>query len=475
MKNIDRKKILLVNPSGEFKTPILPLGLASIAAYLKDKHKDVEIAVIDAWAENLGFEELKKGVFQAQADIVGIYMLSPRYDDAKATIEACRKALPNSLIIAGGPHPSALPIESLKNIPQLDICVIGEGEITMSELVKGYPLSAIDGIAYRENQEIKITKPRESIKDLDALPLPARELFPLKKYRTHPPYGRKNPYFNVITSRGCPYQCAFCSKDVFKLTYRARSPQKVCDEIEELIKKYGAKEIQFYDDDFTLNMQRAGEICDEIIKRGIKIIWSCITRVDLVNEDLLRKMRQAGCWLILYGVESGDQKILDAVKKGYTIEQVISAFEMTRKVGIKTSAHFMVGFPDETQKTIQDTVNLIKKIKPDFIGGGVLIVYPGSSLFKLVQAGKYPGKLRTLNEGEDLTGIRITSTHIKGKYTVFEDNLTFEQLRTAVQKTNREFYLRPQYILQSLKNIRSFSDLGYYLKGGLAIIKSVTG
>ena len=470
-----KSKILLVNPPGEFKTPVLPLGLASIAAYLKDKDKNIEIAVIDAWAEDLGFEELKNRVSQTRADIIGIYMISPLYDKGKKTIEVCRKTLPNSLIIAGGPHPSALPQETLKDIPQLDICAIGEGEVTMYELVRAVEkkslLSEIDGIAFRKDNEIIITKPRALIKKLDDLPFPARELFPLEKYKIHPPYGRKNPSFTILNSRGCPFQCAYCSKGVYQDAYRARSPEKVCDEIEGLIKKYGAKEIQFYDDDFTLDMRRAEKICDEILRRGIKIYWSCITRVDLVNENLLKKMKKAGCWLIAYGVESGNQKILDAINKGFTVKQIISAFEATKRIGLTTVCYFMIGLPGDTKETIRDTLDLVKKIRPDFISCSILIAYPGSRLFKLIQQGKYQGKLRILTKRENLAG----SYFGKGNYTVFEDNLTFEELRRIAQKTNREFYLRPGYIFQTLKNIRSFSNLRHYLRGGLEMVKSLIG
>ena len=309
----NKKMVLLVNPPGELKNSILPLGLASIAAYLRNN--DIDVRAIDALVEELNFKEFEDRVSQGGADIIGIYMTSPRYGEGKRACEACKKALPNSVIIAGGPHPSALPAETLQEIPQLDICGIGEGEITMLELVKAIennaPLSQIDGIAFRDKNtgEIIITKPRDFIKNLDDIPFPARDLFPLKKYKTLPPYGRKSPYFTTITSRGCPFNCAYCSKDVFRNIFRARSPKNVVDEIEELISKYHAQEIQFYDDDFTLDMKRAEEICDEILRRGIKIRWSCLTRVDLVNENLLKKIKKAGCWMIAYGVESGNQKI----------------------------------------------------------------------------------------------------------------------------------------------------------------------
>ncbi len=463
-----KNKILLVNPPGEFKTPVLPLGLASISAYLKSKDENINISVIDAWAEDLRFEEIASRVAQSRADIVGVYVVSPLYNKGRKTIEACRRALPHALIIAGGPHPSALPEETLKDIPQLDICAIGESELTMYELVQGLPLPIINGIAYRDGNEIRLTKPREYIKNLDELPFPARDLFPLEKYKIHPPYGRKNPYFSVITSRGCPFRCSYCSKDVFRFNYRAMSPQRVCDEIAELIAKYGAKEIHFYDDDFTLNMQRAEEICDEILRRGIKIIWSCTTRVDLINERLLKKMKAAGCWLISYGVESGNQKILDAINKGFSVEQIISAFDLTKKIGIKTLAFFMVGLPGETKTTIQETIDLSKKIRPDFVSWGILIVHPGSDFFKLIQEGKYPGKLKMLDEKKNLAGTFFG----KGNFTIFEDNLTFDQLREAVKRANREFYLRPKYLFRTLISIRSFSNLMHYFRGGLEVIKS---
>lgn len=469
------RKILFINPPGQFKSPALPLGLASIAAYLKEKNKDVEIAALDAWAENLSFEEIENRAAQTNADIVGVYMTSPRYDETKGTLRAARQALPDAVIIVGGPHPSAVPAETLKELPQIDICVIGEGEITMSELVRAFQnhsrVSDIDGIAYRLGQEIRITKPRGFIKNLDELPLPARELFPIEKYKAQPPFGRKNPWLVMVTSRGCPFQCAFCSKSVFFDSFRARSPKKVCDEMEELINKYHAREIYFADDDFTMDMKRAEEICDEILRRGIKIPWFCFTRVNLVNENLLRKMKEAGCWVIAYGVESGNQKILDAIHKGTKVEETISAFKMTKQAGIATICSFMVGLPGETKETIQDTVNLVKKIKPDFIGCGVLIVYPGSRLFKLIQSGQYQGQLRVLdklNKKDDLGGVFSG----QGNYTTFESNLTLQELRKALKKARREFYLRPQYLWQSLKNIRSFSDLRCYVGGAAVIIKS---
>ena len=476
MKNNNYKKILLINPPNEFEAPTLPLGLASLAAYLRVNGFD-EIFVIDAWVEKIDAEELAKRISQSQADFVGIYMISPCYSAAKKTIEIVRATLPESVIIVGGPHPSAVPAETLKEIPELDFCVIGEGEITTIELIRSLqnnsPLSTVDGIAYRgENHKTVITQPRTFIKDLDILPFPARDLFPVEKYDSPPPpLGKKKPHLTLMTSRGCPFHCAYCSKDVYGDTYRGRSPKKVCDEIEILINKYDAKEIQFYDDDFTMDMKRAEEICDEILKRGIKISWTCLTRVNLVNENLLKKMKQAGCWLIQYGVESGNQKILNTINKGIVIDQIVSAFAMTKKAKLLTSAFFLLGLPGETKNTIQDTMDLIKRLKPDFVGFGILIVYPGSRFFKLVHEGKYTGKSRTLTKEQNLKGTFFG----QGNFTIFEDNLSFEEMKEISKKAQIKFYLRPRFIWQCLKSIRSFSELFYYLKAATKVIKLMTG
>ena len=179
-------------------------------------------------------------------------------------------------------------------------------------------------------------------------------------------------------------------------------------------------------------------------------------------------MKEAGCYLVMYGMESGNQKILNAINKGFTIEQIVSAFQITRKIGLKTTVCVMVGLPGETEETVKDTFSLLKKIKPNFMGCNVLIVYPGSRFFKLIQSGKYRGRLRVL--GNKTIG---GTTGIRGNYTVFEDNFTFEELEKIAKKLTKEFFLRPQYLWQSLKDIRSFSDIRYYLNGAKVILKSL--
>jgi anaerobic magnesium-protoporphyrin IX monomethyl ester cyclase len=457
-------KILLINPPSEIKHNVLPLGLASLAAFMRERNH--EVSVIDAWAMGYNYNELEKIISETKPDLTGITLMSPRFNQGKLCADASKRALPDVPVILGGPHPSAMPRETLTEIEFADICVIGEGEITFAELAEalsgGKDVTDIRGIAYRnKNSEIIVNSPRESISDMDSLPFPVRELFPVSAYKTHPPYGRRNPYMSMITGRGCPFRCAYCSKEVFGKKLRMQSPKRVVDEMEYLIKRYGVKEIHFYDDDFTMNMKRTADICDEIIRRNIRIIWSCTTRVDLVSEDLLRKMKQAGCWMISYGVESGNQKILDTIQKGITLQKIRDTFRITREAGIKRLAFLMVGLPGETRDTIDESVRFSLEIDPDFVGWGVLIVFPGSPFYNMVMEGKFGGEKK----------LRDLSTEQFAKRLVFEDNLTVEELEAAAAKANRDFYRRPAYIFRRILEIRSPEEFIHYFKAGLDILR----
>lgn len=466
-------KICLINPPADTRNPILPLGLAYLAAVLEEN--GYEVLIIDAWAEGIGVKEIKKRLKKEKPEIVGVTIMTPKIDSAMEVIDATAQVLPKSLIIVGGPHPSALPEETLRLNKHIDIAVIGEGEDTILEIVKKLEkkenFSDIAGIFYRDGKKIVKNKLRIPIKDLDSLPPPARHLFPLHKYKTHPPYGRKNPYANVITSRGCPFHCGYCSKSVFGNSFRALSPERVVSEIEFLIKRYKIREIHFYDDDFTMDLKRAEEICDLILKKKLKFIWSCTTRVNLVTPSLLLKMKKAGCWLISYGVESGDQKILDRIGKNITISQVKKAFKWTRDLGIKTLGFFMVGLPGETWETIRKTIDLAKEIKPDFTSWCVLIILPGSRLFDQIKTGELDKRKVKIysSEGYDLA----RSPYAHGVSLAYEDNLSIEELNKAVTMAYKEFYLRPGYIFNTLANIRSIPELIHYTRGAWEMLSWV--
>ena len=242
-KQVLKTKILLINPPSGIENPLLPLGLAYIAAVL-EKNK-IPVDVLDTDALKMLDEEIEKKLSEIKPDIIGITIMTATFYAGQKLIKLIRNILPKTVIIAGGSHPSALPEETLKEIPELDIAIRGEGEMTMLELVQTLEnnknLKEVRGIYYRENNKIVSTPIRELVQNLDSLPFPARDKFPLDKYKTHPPYGRKNPYMHLITSRGCPFNCAFCSKSVFGRRLRMRTAVNVVDEVEELIKAMKSK------------------------------------------------------------------------------------------------------------------------------------------------------------------------------------------------------------------------------------------
>lgn len=468
-------KVLLINPTSGIENPLLPLGLGYIAAILENN--GVAVEVIDADALKISDDELARQAREIKPDLVGITMMTATFDAGKKVIKLIRLVAPQAVIIAGGAHPSALPVETLEDIPELDLAAVGEGEFTMLELAKAMAENKnwreIKGLYYRENGKITAAPPRELIKNLDTLPLPARHKFPLEKYKTHPPYGLKNPYMHLLTSRGCPFGCAFCSKSVFGRGLRMRAAASVVDEMAELIKKYGVKEIKFYDDDFTLDMNRAEEICEEIIRRKIKIPWSATTRVDLVNQPLLKKMKQAGCWLIAYGVESGCQDLIDLIGKGIKLEQVERAFSWTSQAGIKTLAYFMIGLPGETEATIKNTVAFSKRLNPDFVNWSLTTIFPATPLKEIVrQRVKTKGRIVHYSSNpKDMYRLNWDQEPLF----IYEENLSTAELKKQVTRAYMEFYLRPKYIFSQLLKIRSLAELIYYGRAFVNMLKTFYG
>ena len=467
------KRILLVNPPSDSPTPVLPLGLAYLAAYLEKS--GFEVKVIDAWADRLTFEEIGRLSSESNPSIVGVTMMSPTYIPGMRTVDAIRKTTVSPIVV-GGPHPSAVPEQCLIDNQNIDFVVMGEGESAFTRLAKAIlfdteGLNGIQGIAFRSDDGlVKNNGLSPQIRDLDSLPLPARHLFPNSKYRTHPPFGKKNPYMTMISSRGCAYKCTYCTKSVFGNRYRSSSPETVIKEIKQIIDNYGIREIHFYDDDFTMNMKRTAQICDLLIKENIKISWSCTTRVNLVSEELLSKMKKAGCWLICYGVESADPEILKTILKGYTIEEVKNAFQWTKQARIRTVGYFMLGLPGETIKTIQKTIDFSLSLNPDFVSWGITALFPGSYLYDEAKSGQL-GKTIARYEYKDTQDSwhASASPFGNGYSIILEDTFTREELKLWAKKANRRFYLRFSYLLSFLFKVRSFSELLHYIRNGLSV------
>lgn len=365
-------RVLLIYPYSkqqEQNSYAAPLGIAYIASVLEtESHK---VAILDYTSSTVGLRsylEVTEDAFNSfQPDTVGFSVLTPHYSSFReiaSKIKSLDKDIP---VIAGGPHPSALPEKTLSE-PFVDIVVRGEGEKTMSALTSalenGTPLSEIAGISFKNGGLISHNVPQKPIEDIDKLPFPARHLLRMDDYKVT----------NLMSSRGCPYGCVYCFKtDGSK--YRMRSPESFVDEIEELVYKYKKNILNFYDDLFTFNHERVLKICDLILKRKLEIKFRINSRIDTVDIEMLKKLKEAGCVSISYGVESGDEGILRKIRKNIRIEDVRKAFQMTRDAGISAVSNFMLGFPWETKNSIKNTIKL------------------GEELFKISVENKYRGKI----------------------------------------------------------------------------------
>lgn len=386
-------KTLLINPNAPKVYDIggmnaFPLGLGYIAAILE---KDHDVSVVDIRGEKLDDASLRKRISETTPEVVGITSDSLAFQKAIEIAQIIKELNKDTLVVIGGPHASVLPACPL-NYDCFDISVYGEGERTAAELwdkiEKGESWEDVEGIAFRGRDGIIINPSRALIENLDELPFPARDLFPMDKYD-----GESDlsviPVYSVSTSRGCPFSCAFCSNNVvFGKKYRFRSAKSVVDEIELLIKKYNARGIYFREDLFTVNKKRVIETCHEIKVRGLKLKWECEARVDTVDEEMLSVMKEAGCELVWCGVESGSQETLDRLSKGITVAQVRQAYNLFRKIGIRAGASYIIGVPGETIDDIHETISFAEELKSAFADFNIFMAYPTSPLYEYVKQNK---------------------------------------------------------------------------------------
>lgn len=376
----------------EFK--VAPLGLAYIAGVLKKN--GLEVKILDMTVEPLTKNGFQRFLESYKPNIVGFTAMTPFYPGVKNWIRLTKKVLPKAYTILGGPHATLLKEEILLEFSSLDIVVHGEGEETMLEIAQGKNLNTILGIAFRTPEFIKTNPPRPFIKNLDLLPYPARELLKLERYDLP---------LSILTSRGCPYGCIFCaSSKIWGRSWRARSAQNVVDEIEYLYKKifnprkksnHGAN-IGILDDTFNLNLGRAQEICDGIIKKKLNKkfaigFWGM--RADLINKELVTKLKKANCREIWLGIESGQQKILDNLNKNINLNQIRKGVKLIKEAGIKVGGNFMIGSPGETLSMARKSIKFAKELNLDRIGYTLIAPFPTTKLHKWVKShGKFLSK-----------------------------------------------------------------------------------
>lgn len=424
-------------------------NLAYLAAVMKGKDFNVELmdCIADEiyWSELGGnFEEI---IEKKKPDYILFNAISSTISNDMRVASLAKKVGAKS--IAVGSHVTALPKESIEKFKDLDFVIEGEAEETLPELVdtveKGGDLSLVKGIAYRkENGEAIANEKRPLIKDLDSLPIPLHELMPIEKYNL-PFIGSKFTF--VTASRGCPFRCMFCRSPIaWNRIFRQRSNDSILAELRYL-KKLGIKNILFHSDTFTVNKKEIIELCKRMVNENLGIRWMCNSRVDTVDIETLEWMKRAGCEMVMFGLESGSQKVLDNARKDITVEKIRESVNNAARAGIKVWGYFIIGLPGENKETVDETIKLAKELPLTLANFAVASPYPGTDFFKLVTE---EGWLTSSN-WEDFDQ----------NYSAIVDYPDFssEEIVGSMKRAYKEFYLRPRAVWNMLKGIRSFHDV----------------
>jgi len=453
-------KITLVNPPYPSKAhshpPFIPLGIAYLGAVAeRAKH---EVTVIDCQAEKLTYETFRNRISQTQSDVIGVTATTLLYKSAMKLINIAKETQPQSVTMLGGSHGSFWDENALNEYPSLDIVVRREGEQTFMELLTKLQtktsLDGVLGITFRKEGKIIHTADRPLLEDLDSLPFPAHHLLPLNALKHN---GKI--LFPLFTSRGCVYWCDFCSTvRMFGRGYRMRSPKNVVDEMQLVHDKYGVSQVTFYDDAFTVNRNRVVKICEELHARRLDMIWDCGTRVDMVDRELLKTMRDAGCIAVWLGVESGSEVMLGAMNKRIKLDQTRLAYKTAHEAGLMTIANTVLGFPGETEQTANDTIRFIKELNPDDVGFYVATPYPGTPMYEQV---KKNGWLRVTDfDKYDTAGPTFETPW-----------LSMEKLAEIRYNAYQQFYLRPGYVLKMMRRGGTYGVSALKTSGAYALRK----
>ncbi len=459
-----KKAYLIVPPTGRYiredrcQTPLEelhtvalrpPMDLLYMAASLEDK--GVECRIDDYPAKELTWEDFERTIRDFQPDVLILSITTPTLEeDLQAAKRA--KAIDSSIItITKGAHFIHLDRQALEQYPQLDLIMRGEYEETISDLCQGGSWNDINGITYRNGAEIVRNPDRGFIESIDSIPFPARRRIDNSPYY-RPDTGQLQT--TIVTSRGCPFSCIFCLAPVVSGSKaRNRSPQNVLAELRNCVEEHGIRDFLFRSDLFTANKRWVIELCQAIQHEGLDIQWSCNSRVDTLNEDTLRAMKAAGCWLISFGVESGDPGMLEKMRKNVRFEAIEPTVKLCRKVGIKSSVYMLIGLPWEDRRTFEATKKMAVQLNPDFIEYFYAYPFYGSDFYQeAVKEG-------LLKEGE-LPKAAYNHPAIPTKY------LSIKELEPLRREALRAFYLRPSYIFRTLAKARSPKVFVNYLRYG---------
>ncbi|KAA8921928.1 B12-binding domain-containing radical SAM protein [Thermoplasma sp.] len=434
-------KILLLSPPTDsviksvIGTTGPPLGLAYLASVAREQGDDVRI--IDSIAMDYTKGQVKGLIKAYDPDLIGITSTTSMIPDAYNIARFAKTYNSDIKIAIGGPHVTFTPDTTLNESPDIDYVIIGEGETVFSNLLqylKGKKdLREVRGISYRNSGGIVISPPEELIKDIDSIPMPALDLLPMDRY-----VADRKRFGTIMTSRGCPYNCIFCSSSLqFGKRWRGHSTERVMAELRRLVYDYGLHEIEFLDDTFTLNMKRAMEIAHKIKEEKLDIRWSASARVNLFSAEIAKAMKDSGAHTVYFGIESGNQKTLDFIGKGITLQQAMDSVRKGNEAGLNTLGSFIIGFPDDTKEDVRNTIRFAKKVKVMLAQFTIATPYPGTRLWHLA---KSRGLIKTMDWRKYTTLSPVMALA----------NFTDAEILRWLGKAYVSFYLRPSYLLHDL-------------------------
>jgi len=440
-----------------------PLGLAYLAAMVKGL--DVKLKILDAHLYQMSLRQIEKEVKRFKPDLVGMGTTTASAVACGKIARSIKKANKKVKVVVGGPHIIATGTEMLEVFKGIDIIIPGDAEEAFRELVQTLlsrkSLKKSRGIIFRDKRKIVKTKP-VPLRPLDEIPFPAWNLLPpLDKYSFQPANYRRKPQSFIVASRGCPYRCIFCHISRFRHQIRFRSPKNVVKEIETLHKKYGINEFRFADEIFTINKKWCFEICDRIIEKKLNISWSCDARADHMTREMAHKLKEAGCWSISIGIETGSPRILKRIKKDITLQQVRNTVKYAHEAGLFVRSFFMLGFPFETRDDIEKTIAFAKSCGLDFCQFTYVIPFPGTEIYDICQKRGVFGKYgwMTYNASE------YTAPVCPPK------GVSEEEMKKYFKRAYREFYLRPRLWISYILSVRGLTDIKRYIRGFKALLE----
>ncbi len=439
-----------------------PLGVMYIASYLKKYEKDCDILVIDSVAQKLSRPGIVDKLLSFKPDLVGISCWTFSLIDSLEAAKEIKKRMPDTLICFGGPHATIYPEETL-SFEAVDFVITGDGEKPFKELVHqlrgGGDLGLVPNIYYKKDGRLNKSRSSYVEKDLDGLPFPDREATPVGSYYSL--MDKERPMTTMVTSRGCPFQCTFCFQQ--NTGWRYRSVSSIIAEIEHCI-GLGIRNFFIFDETFTVNKKRVIGLCDEIKRRKLKIVWSCRSRVDTIDEETIGRLAEAGCRRISFGVESASDEVLTRLNKRINIPQVKEAFRLTKKNGLTCLADFMIGCPGEDKEKAYKSIKLAIELDPDYVQFTLLTLFPATKLYE-----------EALRDG--IVKKDVWLEYAKNPKADFLppiwNTYTAEEAGKILLDAYRMFYMRFSYVLKRLLNLSSFEEFKKYQKAGVGLVKSI--